>query len=122
MEILPCPQCGSKTFCLTAIEDKTSDGNKGWTGVCKECGYRSTPTILEKYEGTFQGSQPSSPGFIGLWVLKIRLDNGKEKLLEVLWEDAQTCVQFLQLKRGDRIKVTIGEKLWHVEKLRENEE
>ena len=122
MEILPCPQCGSKTFCLTEIEEQVTNGNKGWVGVCKECGYRSTSIIIENYEGTFQGLQPSSPGLRGPGVLKIRLYDGTEKILEVLWEDAQACVQFLQLKVGDRVKVTIDEKLWHVEKLHGIEE
>lgn len=120
MEILACPQCGSKKICQTTIDDKVSvDYNKKWRCTCKECGYHGVPDILEKYEGIFQGSQPSIPGFIGPWILRTRLDNGEEKVLEVLWEDAQDCIQALQLKRGDEIIVTLDQKVWCIEKLHE---
>ena len=120
MEVLVCPQCGSKDFYQTTIQDEVAtDSSKKWECSCKECGYRGIPIILDKYEGTFQGSQPSNPGFIGPWIIRTRLDSGEEKVLEVLWEDAQDCIQALQLKRGDKIRVTLDQKVWCIERLHE---
>ncbi len=120
MELLACPQCGSKNFCQTTLKyEMVTDDNKKWDLACKECGYQGIPIILDKYEGIFQGAQPSSLGFIGLWILRTRLDSGEEKVLEVLREDAQDCIQALQLKRGDEIRVILDQKVWYIERLHE---
>jgi len=118
MEILACPQCGSKNFCRSTTKDKVStNNNKKLECSCKECGYHGIPIILDKYIGTFRGFYPSFSGFIGPWTLRTRLDDGVEKVLDVLWEDAQACIQALQLKKGDEIRVTLDQKVWCIEKL-----
>ena len=118
MEVFACPQCGSKKICQTIINDSSSFvNNEKWKCTCEECGYKGIPIIMEKYEGTFQGSQPSKPGFIGPWKFRTLLDDGEDKYFDLLWEDAQDCIEALKLERGDRIKVTLDEKVWCVEKL-----
>jgi len=73
-----------------------------------------------EYEGTFQGTQPSVPGFMGPWTMKIQLDNGEEKEILVTWGDALAHIKKLDLKKGDRIKVRLGTRHdndWKVKKL-----
>ncbi len=116
MEVTTCPQCGSKITCPENIRDVVlNDYTLEYT--CKDCGYSGMPIISEKYEGIFQGLKPPVPGFVGVWEISTRLSNGEKKVLSVLWDDARDCIQTLQIKKGDKIKVTIDEKIWCIEKL-----
>ena len=116
MELTTCPHCGSNKIQSEIIEDvvlkkPTSDYR------CKVCGYKGAPLILEKYEGVFQGIKPETPGFIGPWAIYIRLDNGNKKTLSVRWEDARDCIRSLDLKKGDRITVSVDQEVWCIDKV-----
>jgi len=119
MELATCPQCGSKQISRETKKNIILD--KPTTEyVCRVCGYQGAPLILEKYEGFFQGIKSEVPGFIGPWEIQTRLDNGERKTLSMLWEDARDCIRSLQLKKGDRIAVTVDEKIWCIEKISES--
>jgi len=115
MELATCPQCGSKHIQKETIKDVVLDKPTA-EYVCKVCGYQGVPLILEKYEGIFQGIRSEFPGFIGPWEIQTKLDNGERKTLSMLWEDARDCIRSLQLKKGDRITVTLDEKIWCIER------
>jgi len=122
MEFTTCPQCGNKHIQQKKIHDTVFD-KPTVEYVCKICGYQGVPLICEKYEGVFQGIASEVPGFIGPWVIRTRLDNGQRKTLSVLWEDARDCIHSLRLKKGDRITVTVDEKVWCIDKVvSENDE
>lgn len=114
VEVNTCPQCGSKHIQHENSKELVLDSS---SYICKVCGYKGSPLILEKYEGVFQGIKSSVPGFIGPWEIQFRLDDGKRKTLEVIWEDARDCIRSLDLKKGDRIAVTIDEKIWCIDKI-----
>jgi DNA-directed RNA polymerase subunit RPC12/RpoP len=116
MEVTTCPHCGSKQIQQETLKDIVLN-EAAVDYICKECGYQGAPIVLEKYEGAFQGIKPAIPGFIGPWEIQTRLDNGEKKILPVLWEDARDCIQSLRLKKGDRITVTVDEKIWCVDKV-----
>lgn len=117
MELATCPQCGSKYIQPENIKDTVLD--KSTTEyVCKVCGYQGIPLILEKYEGIFHGIKSAVPGFIGPWEIQTRLDNNELKTLMMVWKDARDCVRSLKLKKGDRITVTVDEKVWCIEKMK----
>jgi hypothetical protein len=117
MELTTCPQCGSKQIQQKKIEDVVLK-KPTIEYTCKLCGYHGAPLILEKYEGVFQGIKPEAPGFIGPWAIHTRLDNGERKTLSVLWEDARDCIRSLELKKGDRILVTVDKEVWCIDKIR----
>ena len=116
MELTTCPQCGSKQIQQKITRDvvlkKPTIDYK-----CTMCGYQGVPLVLEKYEGVFQGIKPEVPGFIGPWAIQTRLDDGKRKTLSVLWEDARDCIRSLELKKGDRITVTVDKEVWCIDKV-----
>ena len=115
MDVTTCPHCGSKQIQQEAIRNiNLNDATVDY--VCKECGYQGAPLLLEKYEGVFQGIKPTVPGFIGPWEIKTKLDNGEKRTLTVLWEDARDCIKSLKLKKGDRIIVTVDEKIWCIDR------
>lgn len=115
MEVNTCPHCGSKKIQQETIKDKIlSENTKEY--ICTECGYQGEPLAIEKYEGIFQGIKPSPSGFIGPWEIQTRLDNGEKKRLPALWEDARDCIRSLKLKKGDRIIVTVDQKIWCINK------
>jgi len=87
------------------------------THICKNCGCEGPPSISERYDGIFQGIKSSVPGFIGPWEIKTQLDDGTTKTLIVKWKDAREYIQSLSLKKGDKIKVTLDEKIWCIEKI-----
>jgi len=116
MQITTCPKCGCKSFLEKLISDLVLNTCRS-TYICKDCGFQGSPLVIEQYEGTFLGIKSSVPGFIGPWEIKTRLDNGEKKVIEVLWEDARDCIKSLKLKKGDKIKITIDEKLWCLEKI-----
>jgi hypothetical protein len=120
MELTTCPQCRSKQIHEKRIKDIVIN-EVIINYECKVCGYQGTPLILEKYEGVFQGIKSAVPGFIGPWEILTRLDNGERKILSVLWEDARDCIRSLELKKGDRITVTIDEKIWCIDKINSSE-
>ena len=115
MEVTTCPHCGSIHIQQETLKDIVLNEDIV-DYICMECGYQGEPLILEKYEGVFQGIKSAIPGFIGPWEIQTRLDNGEKKILQVLWEDARDCIQSLRLKKGDRITVTIDEKIWCIDK------
>jgi hypothetical protein len=116
MELTTCPQCGSKHIQQASINDVVLDKST-IKYECKICGYQGLPLIIEKYEGVFQGIKSAVPGLIGPWEIQTRLDNGERKTLSVLWEDARDCIRSLELKKGDRITVTVDEKIWCIDKV-----
>ena len=116
MELTTCPQCRSKQIQQEIIKDVVLDKTTP-DYVCKKCGYQGLPLIIERYEGIFQGIKSAVPGFIGPWEIQTRLDNGEKKILPVLWEDARDCIHSLQLQKGDRITVTIDEKIWCIDRV-----
>ncbi|MEM0492387.1 MAG: hypothetical protein QXS02_00280 [Candidatus Thermoplasmatota archaeon] len=111
MEVVSCPHCGNKQ--LKNTNDEKTQVKTSYK--CIICGYEGTPVVLEQYEGVFQGIKPA-PGFIGPWDIHVKLDNGEKKILTVLWDDARDCIKSLNLKKGDRITVTIDEKIWCITK------
>ncbi len=115
MEITACPQCKTKHI-TKEMKRKETNTQNSIEYKCKICGYKGSPLLLEQYEGLFQGIKPSNHQFIGPWEIHTRLDTGQNKILYVLWEDARDCVHSLQLKQGDRITVTVDEKIWCIEK------
>ena len=122
MEFTTCPQCGNKHIPQEKIHDVILD-KPTVDYTCKVCGYQGVPLICEKYDGVFQGIKSAVPGFIGPWEIQTRLDNGERKTLSMLWEDARDCIRSLQLKKGDRITVTVDEKIWCIDKVSsENDE
>jgi hypothetical protein len=111
MKVASCPNCGERQLRNKKQEKTTSKT----IYKCRICGYEGSPVILEQYEGVFQGVRPA-PGFIGPWDILVKLDNGERKLLTVLWEDARDCIKSLKLQRGDRVTVTVDEKIWCITK------
>ena len=111
MEITTCPHCGSKHMQQETVKDAVINESV-LSYICKDCGYQGAPLVFERYEGIFQGIKSSIPGFIGPWEIQTCLDNGEKKILTVLWEDARECIKSLGLKKGDRIVVTVDEKIW----------
>lgn len=72
---------------------------------------------MEEYEGRFIQARPSIAGLPAPWIIITEIDNGETKNLKVHWEDARDCVKQLDLKKGDRIKISHDEKEWSIEKL-----
>lgn len=116
MQLKACPRCGSRDLGEIKVKDLVLN-NYTTTHICKECGCEGPPSILEKYGGVFQGIKSSVPGFIGPWGIKTQLDDGSAKILTVKWKDARDCIQSLDLKKGDKIEVTVDEKIWCIEKV-----
>lgn len=116
MELTTCPKCGSKHITQVSTNNIFLD-TPSVEYICKGCGYQGAPLILEKYEGIFHGIKSAVPGFIGPWEIQTKLDNGERKTLSVLWEDARDCIRSLNLKKGDRITVSVDEKIWCIDKI-----
>ncbi len=117
MEITACPKCGCRNFIVPNNKEKELPAK----GICKECGYNGLLKIWDEYVGIFQGLQPPVPGLLGPWKIIVLMEKGEKKNLSALWEDARDCIKSLNLKKGDKIKVIIDEKVWCIERY-ENDE
>ena len=72
-------------------------------------------TMKTKIEGTFIESRPVVAG-LPLWIMRLKLDNGKETFIKNSYDEIRQCIQTLQIKPGDRVRVKQNGD-WEVEKL-----